>query len=80
MPSSLAQYKGANPNSVMLWPDEKQLYATLGNLNCIAVVAMGGKSSGDQIIGLIPTGWLSVARNPTGRRIKQLGCTHGETS
>ena len=42
LPESLAQYKGANPNSVTLSPDEKQLYVTNGNLNCIAVVALGG--------------------------------------
>jgi DNA-binding beta-propeller fold protein YncE len=57
LPSSLAQYTGANPNSVTLSPDEKQLYVTNGNLNCIAVVALGGTNSGDQVIGLIPTGW-----------------------
>jgi DNA-binding beta-propeller fold protein YncE len=57
MPSLLAQYTGANPNSVTLSPDEKQLYVTNGNLNCIAVVALGGANSGDQVVGLIPTGW-----------------------
>ena len=57
LPSALAQYTGANPNSVTLSPDEKQLYVTNGNLNCIAVVALGGTNSGDQVVGLIPTGW-----------------------
>ena len=57
LPSSLAQYKGANPNSVALSPDEKQLYVTNGNLNCISVVALGGTNSGDRVVGLIPTGW-----------------------
>jgi DNA-binding beta-propeller fold protein YncE len=57
MPSSLAQYKGANPNSVTLSPDEKQLYVTNGNLNAVAVVALGGSNSGDRVVGLIPTGW-----------------------
>jgi YVTN family beta-propeller protein len=57
MSSSLAQYTGANPNSVTLSPDETQLYVTNGNLNCIAVVALGGTNSGDQVVGLIPTGW-----------------------
>ena len=56
---SLAQYhyKGANPNSVTLSPDETQLYVTNGNLNCVAVIALGGTNSGDQVVGLIPTGW-----------------------
>ena len=57
VPSSLAQYKGANPNSVTLSPDETRLYVTNGNLNCIAVVALGGTNSGDHVVGLIPTGW-----------------------
>jgi DNA-binding beta-propeller fold protein YncE len=57
MPDSLAQYTGANSNSVTLSPDEKQLYVTNGNLNCIAVVALGGTNSGDRVVGLIPTGW-----------------------
>ncbi len=57
VPSSLSQYKGANSNSVTLSPDEKQLYVTNGNLNCIAVVAVGGFGNGDQTVGLIPTGW-----------------------
>jgi len=57
LPSSLSQYKGANPNSVTLSPDEKLLYVTLGNLNCVAVVALGETDDGDQVVGLIPTGW-----------------------
>src|ERR1035437_9347749 len=57
VPSSLAQYRGANPNSVALSPDEMQLYVTNGNLNSIAVVALGGTNSGDRVVGLIPTGW-----------------------
>ncbi len=57
MPYALVRYKGANTNSVTLSPDEKQLYVTNGNLNCIAVVALGGTNSGDRVVGLIPTGW-----------------------
>ncbi len=57
MSPALAQYKGANPNSVTLSPDETQLYVTDGNLNCVSVVALSGTNSGDHVIGLIPTGW-----------------------
>jgi DNA-binding beta-propeller fold protein YncE len=57
VPASLANYKGANPNSATLSPDETQLYVTNGNLNCIAVVALGGTNRGDHVVGLIPTGW-----------------------
>jgi DNA-binding beta-propeller fold protein YncE len=56
-PPSLTKYRGANPNSVVLSPDETQLYVTNGNLNAVAVVALGGRNSGDRVIGLIPTGW-----------------------
>jgi DNA-binding beta-propeller fold protein YncE len=66
--SSLAQYTGANTNSVTLSPDEHYLYVTNGNLNNIAVVQLTGTNSGDQVIGLIPTGWYpnSVALSPDG--------------
>jgi YVTN family beta-propeller protein len=57
IPAALAQYTGANTNSVTLSPDEKQLYVTNGNLNSVAVVTLGGTHIGDQVVGLIPTGW-----------------------
>jgi len=50
-------FKGANPNSVALSPNETQLYVTDGNLNCISVIALSGTNSGDHVVGLIPTGW-----------------------
>ena len=57
LPDSLAQYTGANTNSVTLSPDEKQLYVTNGNLNCVAVVALGeataapgGRSHSDRLV------------------------------
>ena len=69
LPASLAKYKGANPNSVTLSPDEKKLYVTLGNLNSVAVIELSGKNSGDQVEGLIPTGWYpnSVSFNGDGK-------------
>ena len=54
---TLAQYTGANTNSVTLTPDGTQLYVTNGNLNSIAVVALTGTDKNDQVVGLIPTGW-----------------------
>ncbi len=57
VPSRLAQYKGANPNSVTLSRDEKRLYVTDGNLNCVAVVELNAAGSGSHVVGLIPTGW-----------------------
>ena len=57
LPASLQQYKGANPNSVALSPDGTELFVTDGNLNCVSVIALGGAQTGDQVVGLIPTGW-----------------------
>jgi YVTN family beta-propeller protein len=57
LPTALAPFTGANPNSATLSPDETQLYVTNGNLNAIAVVALSGTNKNDQVIGLIPTGW-----------------------
>jgi DNA-binding beta-propeller fold protein YncE len=61
------QYTGANTNSVTLSPDESQLYVTDGNLNAVAVVQLTGADKGDQVVGLIPTGWYpnSVSFGPT---------------
>jgi len=61
------QYTGANTNSVTLSPDESQLYVTNGNLNAVAVVQLTGADKGDQVVGLIPTGWYpnSVSFGPT---------------
>jgi DNA-binding beta-propeller fold protein YncE len=65
---SLTQFTGANTNSVTLSPDETQLYVTNGNLNNIAVVQLTGTNHGDQVTGLIPTGWYpnSISFNQDG--------------
>jgi YVTN family beta-propeller protein len=67
--SSLAQFKGANPNSVTLSSDETQLYVTDGNLNSISVIALSGANKGDHVVGLIPTGWYpnSTSLSPDGK-------------
>jgi len=57
---SLAQYTGANTNSVTLSPDENTLYVTNGNMNNVAVVPINGSNSGT-VAGLIPTGWYPNA-------------------
>jgi DNA-binding beta-propeller fold protein YncE len=66
---ALANYTGANTNSVTLTPDGTQLYVTLGNLNSVAVVALTGTDKNDQVVGLIPTGWYpnSVSFSPDGK-------------
>jgi len=61
-------YLGSNANSLTLSPDGKYLYVTNGNLNDVAVVQLNGTNSGDQVTGLIPTGWYpnSVSINAAG--------------
>ncbi len=49
-------YKGANPNSLALSPDEKTLYVTNGGENAVAVVRLGTPGS-SVVTGLIPTGF-----------------------
>jgi len=62
---SLTQYTGANTNSVTLAePLENYLYVTNGNLNDIAVVALGGTNSGDHVVGLIPHRLVSELGEP----------------
>ena len=65
LPASLTlpvygEYRGANPNSVALSPDETELYVTDGNLNCISVISLAGGDSG-HVKGLIPTGWYPTS-------------------
>ena len=69
LPAALAEYKGANPNSVTLSPDEKTLYVTMGNLNSVAVVSLTETDSDDRVVGLIPTGWYpnSVSLSEDGK-------------
>ena len=68
LPAALDGYKGANPNSVALSPDERQLYVTLGNLNAVAVVTLvtGGDSGPSHVEGLIPTGWYPTSVSLSG--------------
>ncbi len=63
-------YRGANPNSLALSPDEKTLYVTNGGENAVAVVRMTGSSSAG-VVGLIPTGFYpnSVSVSPDGKRL-----------
>jgi YVTN family beta-propeller protein len=60
-------YKGANPNSLALSPDERTLYVTLGGENAVAVVNLDTNS----VAGRIPVGWYpsSVNVSSDGRRL-----------
>jgi YVTN family beta-propeller protein len=54
--------KGANPNGLVLSPDEKTLYVTDGATNAVAVVSRDpNQPTGAQTVGLIPTGWYPTS-------------------
>ena len=61
---------GASPNALAVSPDGERLYITLGGDNAVAVVALGpaGATSGDAVLGHIPTAWYpdAVALDPRG--------------
>ena len=58
-------FKGSNPNSLALSPDERTLYVTEGGTNAVAAVKLDGDAG--RVTGLIPTGWypnsVSVSRD-----------------
>jgi YVTN family beta-propeller protein len=60
-------FKGSNPNSLALAPDEKTLYVTNGGTNSVAVIALDKDLDDSHVIGLIPTAWyptsVSVSKN-----------------
>jgi DNA-binding beta-propeller fold protein YncE len=56
-------FKGSNPNSLALSPDERTLYITNGGTNSVAVVRLShpGKKVEARVTGLIPTGYYPNA-------------------
>jgi DNA-binding beta-propeller fold protein YncE len=63
-PGTLADndaFKGSNPNSLALSPDEKTLYVTNGGTNSVAVIALDKDSDDSRAVGLIPTGWYPTS-------------------
>ena len=60
-------FKGSNPNSLALSPDEKTLYVTNGGTNSVAVIALDKDPDDSRVAGLIPTAWyptsVSVSKN-----------------
>ena len=65
-------------------PDEQYLYVTNGNLNNIAVVKLTGTNHGDQVIGLIPSGWypnsVAVSSDGTQAYVVKLEVANGRES
>ncbi len=71
-------YKGAQPNSLALSPDEKTLYVTNAGENAVAVIQIG--NAGNAVVtGLIPTGFYpnSVTVSADG---KQLYIVNGKSA
>jgi YVTN family beta-propeller protein len=54
-------FKGSNPNSLALSPDEKTLYVTNGGTNSVAVIALDKDPDDSRVLGLIPTGWYPTS-------------------
>lgn len=56
-------FKGSNPNSLALSPDEKTLYVTNGGTNSLAVIRLNypGEKVEGRVTGLIPTGYYPNA-------------------
>ena len=62
------KYKGSNPNSLALSPDEHTLYVTNGGTNSVAVINLAKDVDDSKVVGLIPTGWYpsSISLNHDG--------------
>jgi DNA-binding beta-propeller fold protein YncE len=63
-------FKGSNPNSLALSPDEKTLYVTNGGTNSVAVIALDKDPDDSRVVGLVPTGWY-----PTSVSVGKSGAT-----
>jgi YVTN family beta-propeller protein len=63
-------FKGSNPNSLALSPDEQTLYVTNGGTNSVAVIALEKDPDDSRVVGLIPTGWY-----PTSVSVSKSGAT-----
>jgi len=63
---------GATPTGLALSPDEKTLYAALGDMNAVAVVSLN-EADGEpaRLMGYVPVGWYptAVAVTPDGKRL-----------
>lgn len=62
------KFKGSNPNSLVLSPDEHTLYVTNGGTNSVAVISLNQDPDDSRVIGLVPTGWYpsSISLNRDG--------------
>jgi YVTN family beta-propeller protein len=56
-PANVANLPGVSPSGLALSPDEKTLYASLGDFNAVGVV----DTRTDELSGYIPVGWYPTA-------------------
>ena len=56
-PSNVINLPGVSPSGLALSPDEKTLYASLGDFNAVGVIDTGT----NQLSGYIPVGWYPTA-------------------
>ncbi len=56
-PSNVSGLPGVSPSGLALAPDEKTLYATLGDFNAVGIIDTGT----NQLSGYIPVGWYPTA-------------------
>lgn len=66
-PSSVSNLPGVSPSGLALSPDEKTLYASLGDFNAVGVIDTGT----NQLSGYIPVGWYptALAATPDGNAL-----------
>ncbi|MHB8793779.1 MAG: bifunctional YncE family protein/alkaline phosphatase family protein [Thermoleophilia bacterium] len=56
-PADVSNLPGVSPSGLALSPDEKTLYASLGDFNAVAVIG----TAENQLSGYIPVGWYPTA-------------------
>jgi YVTN family beta-propeller protein len=68
-PTVVKDFAGASPTGLALAPDGKMLYATLGDMNAVAVIDVKGKTP--ELEGFLPAGWYptAVVVSPDGKRL-----------
>jgi YVTN family beta-propeller protein len=59
---------GATPTSLALSSDESTLYATLGDMNAVAVIDLEG-TNGPEVEGYMPAGWYPTALSVAGNQL-----------
>ena len=66
-PSNVSNLPGVSPSGLALSPDEKTLYASLGDFNAVGVIDTGT----NQLSGYMPVGWYptALAATPDGNAL-----------